>query len=390
MQVLTIAVFLLNLPCFKSDTSYTFWWFDDYRTYRKLGAINPSTVPEHSIKLAMEEIPKLEVISGLKNLRHIDIRNSTIIFRPNSLRDLSALDFVNLANNQKLYLQTASFENLNITYMLIYRNSIPRLEDGVFLSMPQLEKISLHENELKEWNPSAFIRTPKLTTLILNGNELKYIQAEAFRNVKNLKHLFLSGNYIDDLHEDAFLGLNILEVLHLSNNRIRTLPSNLFAPYPIAIVGGRTVYKKRNLKSLYLHRNHLSFLSAKILEDLSETKQINIQLNPWRCGCYFRIMRWTRLNDLTINQIPMNGPVCISSKIASEDICVEDIDCGVIENFYKAYPTNMMHALLTEGSRYMKLQRKDSIYNDLKTICNLSLEEEPGTPFYKKRKTYLK
>lgn len=389
MQVLTLAVFFVCLRCLKSDAQYFVWWYKrdgnlEETEFAQLGPINPSSIPKTAKELSMEDIPAMQVISGLKKLTKIDIRNSTVIFRSDSLVDLPSLDFINLANNQKLYLQTACFVNLNVTYMLIFRNSIPRLEDGVFLSMPRLEKVSLHENELKEWNPSAFLQTPKMTTLLLNGNELKHIQAEAFRNLKSLKHLFLASNYIEDLHEDAFRGLDVLEVLHLSNNRIRTLQENIFAPYPIAIVEGTTVYKKRGLKSLYLHRNHLSFLPTKILEDLSQIKQINIQLNPWKCGCYFKIMEWGRLNSLKVNSIPMNGPVCISIKVASKDVCAEEVDCGAIKRFYTSYPTNMKYSLLQEGSRSMQKQRKDAIYNNLKTFCNLSLEEEPGMPFYKK------
>lgn len=377
MRVLSILVFgLFCLRYYKSAASYTLAWYekDDFKFKEtaQLGPINPSTVPRNTSEVFMEKVPKIEAISGLENLRIITVLQSNITLLPRTIGALPNLRSIKLIENSKLYIESGAFQGLPVTGLEIARNFMTTLEDGVFLYLLSLQSVILDQNFIKEWNPNAFLKTPKMKVLSLNGNDVKYLPADSFRNLKNLKILLLSDNLIETIHEDAFRGLNNLDKLDLSGNHLVTLPKNLFAPRFHTIFEGKKMYKMRKIATLNLNKNHLSFLSDKILSDLSETNVINTRQNPWKCACYFKITNWARSHKITVDEIRDNGPICV----ASQKTCVEKISCDFIKDYYVRYPHSKRPYLFINPKRSPKQYLKENFFQHLNRFCNLSLSSQ--------------
>lgn len=337
--------------------------------FDSLGPINPSTISLYTSIITMQDIPKVELISNLDFLVIINIHKSNLSIAPGLFEELPRLFSVKLIENWYLYMESGVFHGLNITNLDISRNAIYTLEDGVFLNMPSLQNVILEQNSLEEWNPNAFLKTPNINLLNLAANDLKYLPEDSFTNLKKLKHLLLSENLIENLHENAFRGLNNLEVLDLSLNRLVSLPENLFAPPSFSKVSGSRVYKKVSIKTLHLNRNHFSFLSERILADLSETKFISTRQNPWKCSCYFRILNWALSNNANIDLYTTSGPPdCIAAHLT----CMERINCDFIMDYYLLYPSSLRKALVSFRKRY----HQENYFDHLNSFCNLSLSSE--------------
>lgn len=360
------AFIILYSSLFWYSTSKTFYkcaWYSygkkGVTNYESLGPINPTTVSEFTNIITMQEIPKVELISNLHFLVILTIQKSNVSIVPGLFEELPRLFSVKLLENSYLYLESGVFHGLNITNLLIAYNTMYSLEDGVFLNMPSLRNVSLEWNNLEEWNPNAFLKTPNVNYLNLVGNDLKYLPADSFGNMKMLISLLLRENLIENLHKNAFRGLKYLEVLDLSLNRLVSLPQNVFSPLSQKIV----------IETLRLNRNYFSFLPEKILADLSGTKFINTRENPWKCSCYFQILKWANSNEAKVDlYTPSGSPDCI----VAEQTCFEEISCDFVKDYYLLYPFSKRNKLLS----FRKRHHEENYFQHLNSFCNISLCRE--------------
>lgn len=363
---------LICLRCSKSKRGWT--WYENgvlkSEETNQLGPLYPSTVPKNTTAVFMREIPEMELISGLENLSTVTVVQSNITILPRMILNVPNLRSIKLLRNSKLYIESGSFQGLNVIELEISRNFMTSLEDGAFLYLHSLQNVKLDRNSLKEWNPNAFLKTYAVKLLNLNGNDIKYLPADSFRNLKYLKTLLLSANLIETIHEDAFRGLNDLDELNLSENNLVSLPENLFAPQGDAIFQGKQTFTKKKFAKLYLNKNHLSFLTDKIMYDLSETKEITMLQNPWKCACFFKISKWAHSHNIKTDETFTIGPLCV----AAQQICVEKINCDLINDFYLRYPQSQRMTLYLKEQRYVKYN--ENFFQHLNTFCNLSMTSQ--------------
>lgn len=371
-QVISVAVLLcccLFFPHFvrSGESLYKFVSKGDSLTSNSSshGPINPKTIPKLTTDIYIEKVPKAEIISDLRYLVFVQITKSNISITPDTFQRLPKLFSVKFIENKHVSIESGSFQRVNIRAILIMGNVFPVLEDGIFFNLPLVDQVYLDNNEIKEWNPNAFIKTPKMEILSLAGNDIRYLPADSFKNVKSVKRLFLGENLLEVIDENAFRDLTIMETLDLRHNHLMSLPEKLFAP---SNVPGRENAKKKNIKSLSLETNHLSFLPAKLMQDLSESREINIARNPWKCACYFNIMNTANLHK--INIISFKDPVCVGSQM----YCDEVVNCDFIYNFYTLYPESA-RKLLTQTFKAI-VKQKVNFFEHVNKVCKVNLTAE--------------
>ncbi|KAM4027209.1 TLR4 interactor with leucine rich repeats [Anomaloglossus baeobatrachus] len=131
----------------------------------------------------------------------------------NFITNISALDFSNYSNLQRLDLQY---------------NQIQFIHPKAFEQLTHLEELYLGNNWLSTLTTNAFMPLKKLKVLNVNGNKLHNISRSSLANLVSLIKLRLDSNNIQILHGSPFLGLSNLLYLHLENNKITNISKNAF------------------------------------------------------------------------------------------------------------------------------------------------------------------
>lgn len=189
----------------------------------------------------------------------------------------------------------------NTKVLLLTGNSISRLSVDSFPSLlGQLTDLYLSGNELESVDAMTFDKLPNLVRLDLSKNNIKNFSDRAFPDVNKLQVLNLSRCFLN--HSDlSFLprgNLLQLSVLDLSNNDLVFLPDNIFTSLPnlvnlslqnssiISIQNG--TLKVPPLQNIDMRDNSLRLLSTITLSEFSSKPGLHIRLagNPWRCDCF--------------------------------------------------------------------------------------------------------
>lgn len=182
--------------------------------------------------------------------------------------------------------------------------------------LPELTFVDLQKNELRSWDGRGFENVPKMLGLNLEFNGLESVHDSAFDHMKTLEKVQLGRNKLTRIGP-VFAELPYLKEVNLAMNGFVELPEDLFRPTAKKLEGYALVFMvKRALTFLNLHHNNLTCLPDRLLEDLVHTQHIGIEMNPWSCPCYFRVMNWARRNKVRVNQRhPLCGhpnyPVCV-------------------------------------------------------------------------------
>jgi hypothetical protein len=137
----------------------------------------------------------------------------------------SVVDLRSCGNERLKINQDLSQEN----YLVASKNSFSKLEDNTFLNIPNLLKMDLRDNKIKE------------------------ISTGAFTGLSNLTDLYLDNNLIEELRVGTFDPLAKLKVLGLQNNKIKILMKGIFE-------------KNQNLKYSYFDRNEIFAVGPNVLK----------------------------------------------------------------------------------------------------------------------------
>ncbi|XP_042355351.1 transforming growth factor beta activator LRRC32 isoform X2 [Plectropomus leopardus] len=187
----------------------------------------------------------------------------------------------------------ASLEVLNVSNNCISSFSITN--EGLLqtvkiinLSYNTLQSLKFRENTL-----------PSLEKLLLHGNDLTTLDHQIFQRLPNINHLQLQQNNLqicssDQNHQDSpgcvsFSSISNLQFLNLSENNLQTLPANLFANTPLTLLDlslnpGVDMDKdslsglEHSLVHLLLRENNISSLNTD-LSSLTSLKHIDLSTN---------------------------------------------------------------------------------------------------------------
>src|SRR6218665_2201721 len=257
---------------------------------------------------------------GFTGVTEIDIsENKLTSLDPPIFWNLTSLKHLNLASNNLEVIDTAIFESLvslqtldlsgnsifhmsggfsvlpNLAFLDLTSNQLGVIEEITFTGCVQLEKLWLCHNHIVEIDKKAFEGTThlqyldlswnnisneeliqdllqygltELNTLVLDHNNISSLLPYMFQQPSALSHIksiFLSCNRISFIDKDAFLHQYSLERIDLGDNDLSSLHSDTFR-------------NNRQLISVFINNNRLSFLPPHIFPDTIEELDLSCNL----------------------------------------------------------------------------------------------------------------
>lgn len=182
-------------------------------------------------------------------------------------------------------------------------NDISVLEaTGIFKKLPNLRKINLSNNRIKEVREGAFDGAAGVQELMLTGNQLETMHGRMFRGLSGLKTLMLRSNLISCVNNDTFTGLSSVRLLSLYDNRITTISPGAFTT-------------------------------------LVSLSTINLLSNPFNCNCHMAWLgRWLRKRRIVSGNPRCQKPFFLK-EIPIQDVAIQDFTCeGNEENSCQLSP----------------------------------------------------
>lgn len=182
-------------------------------------------------------------------------------------------------------------------------NDISVLEaTGIFKKLPNLRKINLSNNRIKEVREGAFDGAAGVQELMLTGNQLETMHGRMFRGLSGLKTLMLRSNLMSCVNNDTFAGLSSVRLLSLYDNRITTISPGAFTT-------------------------------------LVSLSTINLLSNPFNCNCHMAWLgRWLRKRRIVSGNPRCQKPFFLK-EIPIQDVAIQDFTCeGNEENSCQLSP----------------------------------------------------
>nr|AQX43081.1 toll-like receptor 5 [Carassius auratus] len=260
-----------------------------------------------------------------------------------------------------------TFKGLEVSGVKVFdlsRSHIFALSDSVFSHFPDLEQITLAQNEINIIENNAFWGLNNLQKLNLSNNFLGSIDSKTFHNLEKLEVLDLSYNHIWRLGYQSFQGLPNLLILNLTGNSIKHLDT--FATLPSMeklYLGDNEITHAfsllnigTNLKTLYLQFNKLSSMSElyMILEKFPQIEEIVF-----------------RGNELVY--CPYDEHKVLSQKIKILDLAISGLEVvwleGTCLNIFDEL--HQLEALFLNSNRLQSLPK--DVFKDLTSLIFLDL-----------------
>uniref|UniRef100_A0A672MSB6 Slit homolog 3 protein-like n=1 Tax=Sinocyclocheilus grahami TaxID=75366 RepID=A0A672MSB6_SINGR len=178
------------------------------------------------------------------------------------------------------------------------------------------------------------------TDLRLNDNEISVLEATgAFKKLPNLRKINLSNNKLRDIREGAFDGAGgVLELL-LTGNKLQSVISPTFKLIfhsllnQISCVDNATFTGLSSVRLLSLYDNRISTIAPGAFNTLHSLSTINLLSNPYVCDCH---LAWLGL-WLKKTRVVSGNPRCqkpaFLKEIPIQDVAMPDFSCdGAEEN----------------------------------------------------------
>ncbi|ELW66247.1 Slit like protein 3 protein [Tupaia chinensis] len=178
-----------------------------------------------------------------------------------------------------------------VTDLRLNDNEIAVLEaTGIFKKLPNLRKINLSNNRIKEVREGTFDGAASVQELMLTGNQLETVHGRMFRGLSGLKTLMLRSNLISCVGNDTFAGLSSVRLLSLYDNRITTITPGAFTT-------------------------------------LVSLSTINLLSNPFNCNCHLAWLgKWLRKRRIVSGNPRCQKPFFLK-EIPIQDVAIQDFTC---------------------------------------------------------------
>uniref|UniRef100_A0AAQ5Z9S6 Slit homolog 3 (Drosophila) n=1 Tax=Amphiprion ocellaris TaxID=80972 RepID=A0AAQ5Z9S6_AMPOC len=175
-------------------------------------------------------------------------------------------------------------------------NEIAILEaTGTFKKLPNLRKINLSNNKLRDIREGAFDGAVGVLELLLTGNKLTGLQGRMFRGLGGLKTLMLRSNQISCIDNSTFTGLSSVRLLSLYDNRISSIAPGAFST-------------------------------------LHSLSTINLLSNPYVCDCHLAWLgQWLKKTRVVSGNPRCQKPAFLK-EIPIQDVATPDFTCDGAED----------------------------------------------------------
>ena len=184
-----------------------------------------NTCPDCREPFAPPQQPVPPVIPPLLNLN----RANLLVRYPNNLPNLQNLS---LTNNQIQNIDPQTFQNLpNLQEIYLHGNQIQNIDLQTFQNLPSLQEIGLNNNQIQNIDPHTFQNLPNLRYIKLSHNQIQNIDPQTFQNLPNLQNIVLSHSQIQNIDPQTFQNLPNLQYINLYHNQIQNI-DQLIASLP--------------------------------------------------------------------------------------------------------------------------------------------------------------
>lgn len=220
------------------------------------------------------------VFASLSKLEILTINNNEIVeLSPEIFRLFPMLVDLNLGFNKiKSWNNTILANNPNVETLRLAGNEIQTLDGRAFASLlnlrtlsigglleeipalqnlQQLRALYLDDNKFKSISSDPFIYMPNLQTLSLDNNEIESLNFTTRTNVVlgNLHNLFLNNNKLTSIPENSTFIQQQLFRLHLSGNQLEKITANSIRPI-------------QQLTYLDISNNRISKIDRELFDDI--------------------------------------------------------------------------------------------------------------------------
>jgi Leucine-rich repeat (LRR) protein len=241
----------------------------DFNSIQNLSINNTSTVPKH--------------ITKCKNLKTIELINTSIQKLPRRLNKLKKLEKIEIYNNEPT--QALKLRRNKRIKILVFRKCPQRSLPGSYKKYTALEVLDLSDNELTAF-PNGASRNKRLKELLLQSNSLTL--ADPIRRHPSVTVLSLRRNTIEKVSASISQFPN-LTVLEFNNNPITSVDSSIAS--------------LKNLEEISFYNNKLTSIPKSIYE-LQSLKKIDLFFNQIQ-QLDSTLCHWQNLEvlDLSFNKI---------------------------------------------------------------------------------------
>lgn len=177
-----------------------------------------------------------------------------------------------------------------------------------------IKTVTFQTSVIPIWTGDVCNYFPALDKIMAEKCQVEEIQADAFYNCTVLTNIDFAFNHIKTLHLDTFQSLRNLNTLYLHNNNLTY--------FPVELVRGLT-----KLEKLALISNHIKEIDEVRLEaELPALENIWINDNDFRCDRVQKIVDSLKKNNRATVSLYIAGPRqrSYSTRKISDVICLSD------------------------------------------------------------------
>ncbi|XP_074872088.1 uncharacterized protein LOC142024213 [Carettochelys insculpta] len=274
---------------------------------RVLGSLTALT----ALDIQHSKIPSVHLgqLGACTNLTHLDLSTTPLNRLQGSIfHCFPQLEFLSLEKCKVKQLKASAWGGPlpRLRVLVLRRNYLTKLEDGIFRHLSSLTYLDLSRNRLTYVYKNTFLGMASLRTLLLQGCQLAAVTRDTFSCAYKVETLDLSDNNLQYIKTYAFRNLRHLRVLQLSGNRILTLQKRAF-------------WGLTSLRHLSLAHNSLykvsqgSFLDLKALESLDLSHNGLLSYSKYDSRSPFAGLRVLQWLDLSSQQV--RPPIQVPSQL---------------------------------------------------------------------------
>ena len=163
------------------------------------------------------------MISGLRELRLLDLANTSIRINPGFFKHTKKIVYLHLSRNDISYLEPGSFQGLsNLRFLFLLNSSLGNINSDLFVGLENLDGLFFENNSLEDLNEEVFERLQNIRIIQLNANNFASFPTNFFKNNKLLMRLFIScnKNKILTLPPKFLADKWKLDFIKITNNRV--------------------------------------------------------------------------------------------------------------------------------------------------------------------------
>ena len=219
----------------------------------------------------------------LTNTRVLLLRRNEIrLLERDRFVSLTELEILSLLECRKVTIELGAFNGLTkLAELLVGCNKASKIKPGTFENMMSLKKLVLRYNRIEHLNSDVFSGLVYIKTIDLTATKLQFLHPDTFLGLPKLQYLYLSINPGLQIPTDRnFINSQFLSHLDISNCNVSSVSVETFTNVSV-------------LNGLDLRCNNLWTVDINIVRALPELSKLYLYGNPLQCNSQLKeVWRW--------------------------------------------------------------------------------------------------